>query len=85
MIVFSGILISVKKGELLKASVPIRTTAAPANNRVYQAPEQSVRTPVPAVPNTNSNSEGGLPGFLRGGRKESKLDIPPFLKMKSRD
>ncbi len=65
-------------------SMPVRTSAAQMNNRVYQAPEPAMRTPVPAVPATSS-SESSLPGFLNRGRKESKLDIPPFLKMKSRD
>ena len=67
-----------------RSSVPVRTQASSLNNtnRIYSAPETVVRQAVPvtaAAPASDSSS------FLNRGRKESKLDIPPFLKMKSRD
>ena len=61
-----------------RSSVPVRSQNT---SRVYSAPEAVVRQPV-AVP-AGASTEGSYVG--RNPRKESKLDIPPFLKMKSRD
>ncbi len=45
----------------------------------------AVPVPVPSN-NTANNNDGAFGGFTRSGRRENKgLDIPPFLKMKSRD
>ena len=72
-------------------AVPVRSQAAPAVNtsRYYQTPDTSVRQAVPVTTQPKASADpsdnSGLPGFLRQTRKESKLDIPPFLKMKSRD
>ena len=67
-----------------RSSVPVRSQAASGNtSRVYAAPEPVVRQAVPVA--AGSASESSMPSFGRNSRKESKLDIPPFLKMNSRD
>ena len=49
-------------------------------------PPSRTAVPVTVASNNTNNNDGGFSGFSRSGRRESKgLDIPPFLKMKSRD
>ena len=66
-----------------RSSVPVRSQVSANTSRVYSAPEPVVRQAVPVA--AGPAAESNVPGFVRNSRKESKLDIPPFLKMKSRD
>ncbi len=61
-----------------RGSVPVRSQNT---SRVYTAPESVGRQPVAVAAGVSSESSY----INRNPRKESKLDIPPFLKMKSRD
>ena len=63
-----------------RSSTPVRSQNT---SRVYSAPEAVMRQPVAVA--AGPAAESNMPAFVRNSRKESKLDIPPFLKMKSRD
>ena len=65
-----------------RSSVPVRSQMNSGNTgRTYTAPESIVRQPVAVAAGSAAEN---VPSFIKG-RRESKLDIPPFLKMKSRD
>ena len=71
------------------AQQPVPTVRS-MNQNTFNTNMNTARTAVPVPVNSssssNNNNDGGFGGFGRSGRRESKgLDIPPFLKMKSRD